>query len=373
MEGTPVGSEMGKIIQRVVLACVLLTAGLGSALAQATSEPEALARAAKFADQVVRVIPQRTDGASAEVGFGLIVGERAGKVYIATPNHVVFGLERPSVLSAAPGVVFQGDRYNTIPARRLDRASPDDLAVLEVAPPQGLALPRAPIVLAAQLARGTWAWNIGIGQDWDMPDRAGGLGPLDAVTGLRRIGALRTPPGASGGAGVTDSGVIGIVLQDASDYSLLLPVERIVQLFTAWGLPVNLLTSAGPSTEPTAATQVAGLSITTAKSITEGTTLSGSLVPGEDRHFFQFKASSTKTRVILRKRPKGGFQGAVDIYDHNENRVAREAEGVALVGPGQDQPITLSFESHPGELYYIAVTALGSKTSSDYELTVRQE
>jgi hypothetical protein len=141
MEGTSVGTEMGKIIQRVVLACVLLTAGLGSALAQATSEPEALARAAKFADQVVRVIPQRTDGASPEVGFGLIVGERAGKVYIATPHHVVFGLKRPSVLSAEPGVVFHGDRYNTIPARRLDRASaPDDLAVLEVAPPQGLAL-----------------------------------------------------------------------------------------------------------------------------------------------------------------------------------------------------------------------------------------
>jgi hypothetical protein len=111
------------------------------------------------------------------------------------------------------------------------------------------------------------------------------------------------------------------------------------------------------------------LSIATAKSITEGKTVSGSLVPGQDRHFFQFQASSTKTRVILRKR----FQGAVDVYDHNENLVARETEGVALVGPGQDLPITLSFESHPGELYYIAVTALGSKTSSDYELTVRKE
>ena len=54
-------------------------------------------------------------------------------------------------------------------------------------------------------------------------------------------------------------------------------------------------------------------SITTAKLIAEGTTLSGLLVPGQDRHFFQFKASSTKTRVILRKRSKGGFQGAVDV------------------------------------------------------------
>ena len=101
---------------------------------------------------------------------------------------------------------------------------------------QGLALPRAPLVLASQLRPATFVWNIGIGQEWVMPDRAGGLGPEDVVTRLRRIGQLRTP-GASGGAGVTDSGVIGIVLEDATDYSLLLPVERIVELFTPWALP----------------------------------------------------------------------------------------------------------------------------------------
>src|SRR5262249_34692952 len=152
----------------------------------------------------------------------------------------------PSSLSDTTGVVFRGERYTTIPARRLDVASArDDLAVLELDPPPALILPHAPMVLAAQLRRGTWVWNIGIGQNWDMPDRAGGLGPWDAVNGLRRIGALRTPPGTSGGAGVTDSGVIGIVLQDATDYSLLLPIERIVELFQAWDLPVNLLTSSG--------------------------------------------------------------------------------------------------------------------------------
>jgi len=115
-------------------------------------------------------------------------------------------------------------------------------------------------------------------------------------------------------------------------------------------------------------------SITTAKLIAEGTTLSGSLVPGQDRHFFQFQASSTKTRVILRKRSTRGFQGAVDVYDHNEQGVAAEHEGVSLL-PGihpQNQPITLSFESHPGELYYIVVTVLESNTRGDYELTVRK-
>jgi hypothetical protein len=172
---------MEKIMRRVELACVFLLAGAVSALAQTMSEPEALARAEKFADQVVRVIPQHADGTPAPTGFGLVVGERFGKVYIATPYHVAFGPERPSSLGATPGVIFRGDRYRTIEARRLNVASErDDLAVLEVIPPQGLVLPRAPMALAAQ--RGTWAWNIGIGQDWDMPDRAGGLGPPNVVT-----------------------------------------------------------------------------------------------------------------------------------------------------------------------------------------------
>jgi len=115
-----------------------------------------------------------------------------------------------------------------------------------------------------------------------------------------------------------------------------------------------------------------GTSITTAKLIAEGTTVSGSLVPGQERHFFQFKAASTKIRVILRKRSQSGFSGAVDVYDYNESKIAGKSEMGVLLGP-MDQPLTLSFESRPGALYYIAVTALGSSARGVYELTVRKE
>jgi len=236
-----------------------LLASMGCALAQTMSEPEALARAEKFTDQVVRVIPQRTDGMAdqAVAGFGLIVGERTGRAFIATPYHVAFGNERPSSLNATPGIIFRGEQYTTIQARRLPVASPtDDLAVIEVALPRGITLPQAPRVEAAQLPRGTWVWNIGIGQGWDTPPRAGGLDRDEPISRWRRVGGLRTPSGASGGAAVTAGGVIGMVLQDAGDYSLLLPVERIVQLFIAWNLPVNLLTvpnQAVPSPQATLA------------------------------------------------------------------------------------------------------------------------
>jgi hypothetical protein len=118
-----------------------------------------------------------------------------------------------------------------------------------------------------------------------------------------------------------------------------------------------------------------GTSFATATSVAEGATLSDSLVPGQARHFFQFTASRSKIRVIVRKRSQDGFQGAVDVYDRNEKRVAQVHEGVSLLAGihPQDQPLTLTFESRPGELYYIAVAALGSNARGDYELTVREE
>jgi hypothetical protein len=230
---------MGKMISIFRLAGFLLLASTIGARVEET-EPVELARAIKFADRVVRVLPQGTD----QTGFGLIVGERAGKIYIATPYHVAFGPPgRPSTLGPSPRIIFRSDRRTDVPARRLDGSPNDDLAAIEVVPPAGLTIPNAPVPTPAGLPRGTRVWNIGIGQDWDTPDRAGGLGTENPVNFRLRVTGLRTPAGASGGAAVTASGVIGIVLEDAGDYSLLLPIGRIVQVFTAWDLPVNLLTS----------------------------------------------------------------------------------------------------------------------------------
>lgn len=116
----------------------------------------------------------------------------------------------------------------------------------------------------------------------------------------------------------------------------------------------------------------------TAKLIAVGATIRGSTVTGQDEYFFKFTASSAKTRIILRKRSAGGFQAAVDVYDHDEQRVAgvNEGGGVALVVvPGsQDRPVTFPVPSAPGEIYYIKVKIfLEPKANAEYELTVRDE
>jgi hypothetical protein len=66
--------------------------------------------------------------------------------------------------------------------------------VVTVVRPPGLSIPRAPMVLAGELRRDTWVWNIGSGANWDLPSRPGGLGPADPVTGLLRVDSLHRPP-----------------------------------------------------------------------------------------------------------------------------------------------------------------------------------
>jgi hypothetical protein len=235
----------------MAVACLLA----GPVLAQ--SEPQARARAERFLDQVVRILPRIEGAPATDTGFGILVGERDGRLFVAVPHHVAFGRQNAArTPDDAPRVAFRGDPFTHHTARRLPVGSiPDDLAVLEVPIPRGFQAPRIARAASGTVPRGTWAWNIGIGGDWDMPDRAGGVGPIDAVSRWMRVGSLRTPPGASGGAVVTEDALLGMVLEDGNNFSLILPADRIVELFVAWRLPVNLL--AGSAADRTDQTVVA--------------------------------------------------------------------------------------------------------------------
>jgi hypothetical protein len=109
--------------------------------------------------------------------------------------------------------------------------------------------------------------------------------------------------------------------------------------------------------------------LTNATLITEGTAVQGSIATEEDRDVFTVRASSAKTRVILRKR----FSAAMDVYDYAEKLVT---SGSAH----EDRTVTLSFESTQGAIYYLVVKSsigamkpLGWLYHGDYQLTVRPE
>jgi hypothetical protein len=101
--------------------------------------------------------------------------------------------------------------------------------------------------------------------------------------------------------------------------------------------------------------------ISSATLIAEGTTVRGRLATIGDRDFFKFTASSTRTRIILRKQ----FSAALDVMDRVERRI------VWRIGY-DDTTISFWFESDPGEIYYVLVKS-HFDTHGDYQLLVRKE
>lgn len=105
--------------------------------------------------------------------------------------------------------------------------------------------------------------------------------------------------------------------------------------------------------------------ITQASVINVGSTVRGS-IQKDDRDYYQFSATSGKTRVILRKISLKGFSVVMDVYD--------EVESLIISGTQHyDKPVTLAFESNPGSVYYLLVKPYSFKYSGNYELVVREE
>lgn len=123
-------------------------------------------------------------------------------------------------------------------------------------------------------------------------------------------------------------------------------------------------------------TPASGDSMDTAKLIPLGKTVRGSANPGANRFFFKFDASGKKTRVILRKLSVNGFRSVVEVLDHDEKAVAQDVEGVVLLSGlnPQDQPVTLGFETNPGETYYVVLKLfVDPNAQGDFELAVHNE
>jgi hypothetical protein len=106
--------------------------------------------------------------------------------------------------------------------------------------------------------------------------------------------------------------------------------------------------------------------ITAANLITEGATVRGSIGTKQDRDFFKIKTSGSTTRVILRKLSLPGFGATVEIYDSVESKIKGNTKF-------DDEPVTLSFESNAGSIYFITVKSYNYQYTGDYELTVRKE
>ena len=230
----------------LVLSLAFLAAASITAFAQQSALTLSAGRqtALDFQHNVVRIITKTADGQDGPAGFGIVMGERDGRLFIATPDHVARASDD---VSATPDVIFFAEQGRRYPARRLEelRIPPaqGDLAVIEVARPTTFRPARITIIDPSLVADAAPIWNVGRTERWLVPTSPGGFQGIDVQTNHLMVEDLPTPPGSSGGAVLTDRALLGMTLRDsgAQRITYVFRGDRLLEVFQRWQLPVNLV------------------------------------------------------------------------------------------------------------------------------------
>ncbi|HEV2986794.1 MAG TPA: serine protease, partial [Candidatus Angelobacter sp.] len=180
---------------------------------------------------VIRIQAQLQAGP--ENGFGFIVGESEGRLYIVTAYHVVNDKEQVGESKSNVKVSFYGDQGNSYSAQVLatHMPTPHDLAVLTVPSPPGFQWIRK-CLATAKLTRGTSVWSIARGEEWMVQGRPGAVASdrpsADQIIQLDEMKVMR---GSSGGPAVSNDGIIGMILTDSADNTKALTIDFIKNAF----------------------------------------------------------------------------------------------------------------------------------------------
>ncbi|HEY6138232.1 MAG TPA: serine protease [Thermoanaerobaculia bacterium] len=206
--------------------------------ARLAAQPSGYEVADGLKSNVVKI--QAVAGDHTENGFGFIVGERGGSLYIATANHVVHP-EDAGVEPVKVQVEFFDRQGAMIDATLLGTHDiAHDLAVLTVTPPSGFQWKKHCLGGAEQRKRSTEVWNIGKSRQWLVPVSPGRVASEEIIDGQMDLETMQILPGSSGGPLVASSGIVGIVLRDAADNATALDITYVKSYFKKWNHPWDL-------------------------------------------------------------------------------------------------------------------------------------
>ncbi len=235
------------------LTALFVAGALEPAIARAESGDMALA----LRPNVVRITAHWGDGTT-QNGFGFVVGEDHGMVYIVTADHVVRG-DAPEQIDKSPTIVFFQDRGKEYKGELLQtRLAPGhgDLAVLRVRPPPNVTWRRN--ARAAEPAkRGTEVWFVGLLGDWYVPTRSGSVNEVEP-DGTIKVDDLNVRVGTSGAPLVARDGILGMVVSDADVYVEATPIEVIERAFALWSYPWQMAAGARVAVPPKPSPPAAG-------------------------------------------------------------------------------------------------------------------
>jgi uncharacterized protein len=224
---------------------ILLLCGMISAdEARAQVRGEILAN--NLRNNVVRVVAQFSDNPVQQNGFGFVVGERGGFVYIVTANHVVRG-DLGDRVPIATGLFFfqdQGKEYRGDLLTTNLLRSEGDVAVVRVQTPPGFSW-RHDVRTNVVPARGADVWFVGLSGNWYVPPRSGSISGVEP-SGTIRFEGLSVRQGASGAPLIAETGILGMVVREGDIYGEATPIEVLERAFREWQYPWEITALSEP-------------------------------------------------------------------------------------------------------------------------------
>jgi hypothetical protein len=216
---------------------ILLIVASFAFVESALSQDMGLLKAQAIRDNVVSV------RSSYGVGFGFIVGERDGVLYIVTANHVVRGPNDGGPNDKANvDIGFFTERGSTYSAVLQDTwlsSRKEDLAVITITTPPRFKWRYEGFAPQRDSVEGTLVWTVGRDGEWLVAEKPGQIrlkspnGVL-AVEGFNDIAA----GGMSGGVIVSKDGVEGLIQSKGGQGELqVMSLPTIRRFMEAWGHP----------------------------------------------------------------------------------------------------------------------------------------
>jgi hypothetical protein len=187
----------------------------------------------------------------AQNGFGFIVGERNGFIYIATARHILIDNENPDAPPVKKvQIVYYADQGKTYVAEVLGTHD-GDLAVIRASTPSGFDWVRASEAPTSNQYHGTQVWFVGRRDQWYVPGTPGAIASdRPSSKSQIEVDGLAVAKGTSGAPLISDQGIVGMILQDSADDTRALTLDFIRRDFEEWNYPWDLTTGQRGSEKP---------------------------------------------------------------------------------------------------------------------------
>ena len=212
-----------------------------------SAEPSGEEVAYRLRDNVVRITTEWADGNTGPGGFGLIVGEPDGYLYIVTAKHVVLSVSFQGQEIKKRFVTFRHHpQVKPIEADFVASYPDEDLALIKVEKPKNFKWVRHSMARPDSIQQGKKVWFVGRAGTWWVPSgpNIGTIRPNDDSS-IIEVDINSVKEGTSGAPFITEDGIIGMIYDDeegvtATAYSIIF-IKKAFEKFNEWnGYPWSL-------------------------------------------------------------------------------------------------------------------------------------